>query len=297
MKRTIVFSVAVFILAFLVISYIPVTISHAVKVSYPMDKTMEQFLGSKSLAKWFNEDSTQYKLKVTPINPATLNVYATDANNRKRHIVITMTPDASNPLTTIVTMKMKGHITEKLFPGRTSTHNLNQLLNKLQAYMEDSERMYGFKIRKTLVSDTTFLYMTRTVPTTSRQEETKKIFDKLISFAAANNITYNGVRIFHTERINRETIQLFASIGVSSYVPEHPSDSILVKHMPYKKNLLEAEFEGRYKDADSVYQALEAYKSDRNLINMAIPYQKFITPGYGFADTQRVRINVYYPFY
>ena len=72
---------------------------------------------------------------------------------------------------------------------------------------------------------------------------------------------------------------------------------MLVKHMPYQKNLLEAEFDGIYKNVDSVYRALEAYKEDRSLINMAIPYQKFLTPGYGFSDTQRVRINVYYPFY
>ena len=291
MKRSLAFLVLI-IIAFLAISYIPVTITRSIVVTYPIDKTMEQVVRPKLRAKWF-----EHEMQIIPINPASVAVLATDTKGHKKKMMISMSPDPDQPLHTIVTLKLKGTISEKLFPGGSSNADLMNSLDHLRDYMENTEKMYGFKIRKVLVTDTSFLFLSRVVPTVQKQEETKKIFDTLISYATNNNITYTGVRIFHTERIDRENTQLFASIGISSYVPDHPSDSMLVKHMPYQKNLLEAEFDGIYKNVDSVYRALEAYKEDRSLINMAIPYQKFLTPGYGFSDTQRVRINVYYPFY
>jgi len=67
--------------------------------------------------------------------------------------------------------------------------------------------------------------------------------------------------------------------------------------MPVGKNLLEASYQGPFGEAHKAYRALESFKTDHNLSSMAIPFQKFLSDGYDFADDQTVQLKVYYPIF
>jgi hypothetical protein len=170
-------------------------------------------------------------------------------------------------------------------------------MDAFKDYMENPLNVYGYDIRDMLVEDTSFLFASRTIPSEKFAPESKSLFDMLITEAQKRNAEYNGVRIFHFQDNGNGTTSLFAGVGVNRRVYTKKNDNVSYKMMPYKLNLLVADFEGPYKDIQKVYEAMEAYKEDHKLYSMAIPFHKYISEGYGFADTQIVKMRVSFPVY
>jgi hypothetical protein len=69
------------------------------------------------------------------------------------------------------------------------------------------------------------------------------------------------------------------------------------KMMPYGKNLLAVEYEGPYYNVMKINEALEEYRADNKMVIMAIPFHKYLSEGYGFTDSQVVKLQVFYPVY
>ena len=67
--------------------------------------------------------------------------------------------------------------------------------------------------------------------------------------------------------------------------------------MPFGKNLLMAVYQGPYGEISKAFTALENFKADHKLSSMAIPYQKFLSEGFDFSDSQIVQMKVYYPIF
>ena len=170
-------------------------------------------------------------------------------------------------------------------------------MDAFAAYMKDPVKVYGYNIREVLVTDTSFLFATRTVPNSKFASETKLLFDMLIAEAKKRDAGYNGVRIFNWQDIGDGTTSLFAGIGVTKKIDTNDNDVVSYKMMPYQKKLLIADYEGPYKDVMKVYAAMEEYKEDNKRVSMAIPFHKYISDGYGFADTQVVKMRVSFPVF
>ena len=170
-------------------------------------------------------------------------------------------------------------------------------LDAFAAYMKDPVKVYGYNIREVLVTDTSFLFSSRTVPSSKFASESKALFDMLIAEAKKRDAGYNGVRIFNWQDVGDGTTSLFAGIGVTKRINTNDSDVITYKMMPYQKKLLVADFEGPYKDVMKVYAAMEEYKEDNKRVSMAIPFHKYLSDGYGFADTQVVKMRISFPVF
>ena len=170
-------------------------------------------------------------------------------------------------------------------------------LDAFAAYMKDPIKVYGYNIHEVTVTDTSFLFSSRTVPTAKFANESKMLFDLLISEASKRNAGYNGVRIFNWQDNGDGTLSLFAGIGIMKRVNTFDGDVVSYKIMPYQKKLLVADFEGPYKDVMKVYAAMEEYKEDSKRVSMAIPFHKYLSDGYGFADTQIVKMRISFPVF
>jgi hypothetical protein len=163
--------------------------------------------------------------------------------------------------------------------------------------MKDPAKVYGYNIHETTVTDTSFLFSSRTVAAEKFAVESKLLFDMLIAEAKKRDAGYNGVRIFNWTDNGDGTRSLFAGIGVTKRIVTADGDVVSYKMMPYQKKLLVADFEGPYKDVMKVYAAMEEYKEDHKRISMAIPFHKYISDGYGFADSQVVKMRVSFPVF
>ena len=171
-------------------------------------------------------------------------------------------------------------------------------LDDMNDYLRDKKKLYGFEIEETLVTDTTFLFKSITVSNAEKKEGMGRLFTDLMNYAKEKNAGYNGIRIFYSSQISKDSITLFASIGISnSQVSTHENGPVFFKRMPYKKNLLVAYYQGKFGELDKAYKALQLFKKDFGLNSMAIPFTKFLTDGYAFDDNQVIQAVVCYPVF
>ena len=179
---------------------------------------------------------------------------------------------------------------------KTWTTDATASLDSLVAYFSSPQKMYGYPVREILVTDTAFLFASREIASADFTRESTALFDMLLRQARALNVPYTGVRIFNIDKEGpRRTI--YAGIGIERRVDTAPGDSASFKWMPYQKNLLAIDFEGPYAEIDQLKEALERYRLDHQKSSMAIPFHKYLSDGYGFADSQVVKLRACLPVY
>lgn len=286
-----------------------------VSIPYSMLKTGEQLNNAGNLIKWFRPFTANEALKETvqsgqktafeaegyslQVLQASTIGSVLKLGNGSRQLELTFSaasePTAMDECT--VTMQYKSSLLSHwLDRGKLEAKALESLEN-LKTFMEDTRQFYGYEIEQTTVTDTAYIFKSSIVPLTDRRAETIRLYDELIAYAHANNGGYNGVRIFYTTPYGTDKIMLFASIGVSNEVKTTPGGAIQYKRMPLGKNLLMATYQGPLNQVSRVFQAMENFKADHKLSSMAIPYMKFMSDGYDFADDQVVQLKVYYPIF
>ncbi len=284
-----------------------------IRVPYTMFKISEQFNEPGRLVKWFvpftesdvpvAKDSSsgltirhnEYSVQIIPENMFTTTLKSGDGKNFKE-FVFSADPDTATSKETTVTLSYSNSLFNEWFNKGELVRNARQSLDNLKDYMEDPKRLYGYDIQVTTVADTAFLFISETVPLARKREATRSLFERLIDYAEKKNAGYTGVRILYSQQSGNE-LTLYASIGVSNKIYIDPTEAFQYKLMPFGKKLLEANFQGPYGEVGKVYKALETFKSDHNLITMAIPFQKFMNEGYDFSDSQLVQMKVYYPIF
>jgi len=290
------------------------TYRHHIALPYSMIKTGEQLNNTENIVKWYlpfagNDSLSQsvrnsnnrissnnYSIQVA--DRSSVNVVLEAGYKEKyRRFVFEAVSDSGDMDVCSVYLTYKSTLLEHWLDKGSLEKKAVQSLESLKTYMEDTRRFYGFEIEYTTVVDTSFIFLSTTVPSTEKRAVTKKIFDQLIAYAEQKNAGYNGTRIFYSVPFGTDQIMLFASIGVTNRIITNPGEGFSYKRMPFGKNLLMASYQGPYKDVVKAYTALENFKADHHLSSMAIPYQKFISEGYDFADEQVVQMKVYYPIF
>lgn len=273
----------------------PVEDEVIVKVPLPLERVMAEFETPESAGKWFNAaDSGRYKLRIEKPNPFEF-IFFVDHAGKELPLHFVVSPDTSDAkLTKIIYRYSSSRIDGKeralKLDAAASVHKLGDLL-------ATTEYVYGYKIVVTTVTDSSFLFQQKVVDLDEEAAATKQLYDELIAFAAAKDADYNGIRILYSQRVNKEQVALYCSVGVNRYTPTQPDEKIQYKMMPYGKKLLVMDYEGPYGKTKDMYRVLEDYKRYNSLVSMAIPFQKFITPGYGFADSQVVKTRISYPVF
>jgi hypothetical protein len=185
----------------------------------------------------------------------------------------------------------------KLKGGSLVEKEALQSLDKLKEYFKDPVQLYGFDIKQIAVTDTTFLFASRIIETRKFSEESTSLFDFLLSEAKKRNLVYTGVRIFHFEETGNNTRNILAGISINRSIKTNENEPVNFKMMPYQKNLLAVDYEGPYYNVKKINEALEKYRMDNNMGSMAIPFHKYLSDGYGFTDSQVVKLRVCFPVY
>jgi effector-binding domain-containing protein len=316
-KHYLIFILVAVLAAFIFyICFVPKTYRQRVDVPYTMLKTGEQLNNPRQIVKWYFPFTTNDSLKQALQQQETKQIILDDhsleilsyntistiiktgyANTHKEFLFAAVSDSTMESCN--VTLTYKSTLFNKWFNTKSKelVRNAVKSLENLKDYMEDTQQFYGYQIEQTTVADTSFIFLSTTVPVAEKREATKKLFDRLINYAKKREAGYNGTRIFYSVPYGDGQIMLFASIGVTNRIDIPESEEIQYKKMPFGKNLLMATYQGPYGEVSKVYTALENFKSDHKLSSMAIPYQKFLSEGYDFADDQIVQMKVYYPIF
>ncbi|MBM3444847.1 MAG: hypothetical protein FJX83_07670 [Bacteroidetes bacterium] len=266
-----------------------------VRVPLPLERVMREFEDTARFMRWYAPmQASGTRVVVSKANPFEF-ILDHQKEGRSTPVHIVVSPDTSDSK---VTKMVYRYTTSLLSPTESAlAKNTAVALEHLGDSLKRSEYVYGYKIVTTTVVDSSFLFLSKIVPTENEAIETEKIYDALIAYAEQRNAGYTGVRIFYRQYVNKKQTALFASIGVSQYTPTGPHEPIQYKMMPYGKKLLVMDYEGEYGKAKELFSVLEAYKQDNELVSMAIPFIKYVSPGYGFTDDQVVKVRISYPVF
>lgn len=287
--------IGIVFLLVLVYAIVPAQKELVVKVSLPIERVMMEFELMDKIDQWYApKKSGGYSISIEKANPFEfIFVHAKDGKTTPLHFVVS--PDTTDSkLTKIVYSYEQSRLP---IPGDDLEESAAASIDQLGEMLNTTTYVYGHKILTTTVTDSSFLFQSRVVNKLKEADETRKIFDELIAYAEKRNAGYNGVRIFYTQRVSKDEIALFASVGVNNYTPTGPDEKIQYKMMPYGKKLLILDFEGPYGKSKELFSVLEDYKRYNTMVSMAIPFIKYMSPGYGFADSQVVKVRVSYPVF
>ncbi|MEN9951751.1 MAG: hypothetical protein RLZZ520_19 [Bacteroidota bacterium] len=279
----------------LVYVVVPAQKELVVKVPLPIERVMMEFEMMEKVDQWYTPKKQDgYALTIEKANPFEF-IFVNTKADKTTPLHIVVSPDTTDSkLTKIVYRYEQSRLP---IPGDDLAASVATSLNNLGEMLKTTTYVYGHNILTTTVTDSSFLFQTKVVAKVNETAETKMIFDELIAYAEKRNAGYNGVRIFYTQRVNNEEVALFASVGVNNYTPTGPEEKIQYKMMPYGKKLLILDYEGPYSKSKELFTVLEDYKRYNTMVSMAIPFVKYVSPGYGFADSQIVKVRVSYPVF
>lgn len=310
-KRLLVFlSVIALIAVVFFVIFKKSTETYAVDVPYSVLKSAEYFRNPNRISKWMapfaNANGLEIKPQALILGKDSLQILQQGfidmkfrRSNGKDSLTYTIAAESlvNQPQVTRFILSYNTTPWKKWTAKNPMVAETFQNMDNFANFMKDPIKVYGYDIKEVLVTDTSFLFSSKTVPVDDFAIESKNIFDLLIAEARTKDAGYNGVRIFNWQDNGDGTMTLFAGIGVTKMVITSDDDLVSYKMMPYQKKLLVADFEGPYKDVMKVYAAMEEYKEDNKRVSMAIPFHKYISEGYGFADTQIVKMRVSFPVF
>ena len=281
-------------------------VDKVVEADYPALKAAEHLTDPRRVARWmepFRSSDTATlmylpdgivsgtdTLTIRPDGPVDI-AYRRSYKRSELSFTVGLEPLLDKPGTTRFRLTFKGK------GGNRLAEDAVESLSHLSRYLADPAELYGFPVGETTVTDTVFLFASRQVDKSRFSEGTKALFDDLIAAAVRFGVGYNGVRIFHMEDAESGKRTLFAGIGIDRAVESGSEDEFRCKRMPFGHRLLSVDYQGPYHRLPDILQAMERYKSDRGMASMAIPFHKYLQDGYGFTDSQTVKMRVCYPVY
>lgn len=290
----------------------PVTAAKEVAVPYTIWRVGEQFNSIQSIRKWFSPFTVSENSDDNGTDPLELRsgdltlhlesrsvfnaVLRLAQKNKSALVAYSAYNDSGAVREAHIRLEYKTTLGRKWFGESGLVKLAIKNLENLRDYMTDTKRFYGFEIQEMKVEDTAYLFSRLTVPVAEKRQGMTRVFEKLIRFAEEKKAGYNGTRIFYSMQSGNQ-ITLFAGIAVTTAISIPEGNEIEYKRMPYGKNLLVTNYQGPFGDSRKAFEAMELFKTDHQLSSMAIPYQKFLTEGYDFADDQVVQLQVFYPVF
>ena len=282
------------IIVALVLFLLPSDVEVTVRVPLPLERVMAEFETMERVKKWFNTADSGYTITIEKANPFEF-IFVHEKSGKNTPLRFVVSPDtADSKITKIVYRYSDG-----IFMGDAGRLKEEVALSvrQLGDSLSTTSYVYGYNIKEITVTDSSFLFQQKVVKRTEEQVAIRQLFDELLAYAGKRGAGYNGVRIFYSQPMPDNRVALFGSIGVNIYTPTRPDENIQYKMMPYGKKLLIMDYEGPYGKTKELYSVLEEFKRNNNLVSMAIPFQKFLSEGYGFADSQVVKTRISYPVF
>jgi hypothetical protein len=282
------------IMVALVLLLLPSDVEVTVRVPLPLERVMAEFETTERVKKWFNTADSGYTITIEKANPFEF-IFVHEKLGKNTPLRFVVSPDTSDSKIT----KIVYRYSDGIFMGEAGRLKEQVALSvrQLGDSLSSTSYVYGYNIKETTVTDSSFLFQQKVVKRTEEQVATRQLFDELLAYAGKRGAGYNGVRIFYSQPMPDNRVALFGSIGVNIYTPTRPDENIQYKMMPYGKKLLIMDYEGPYGKTKELYSVLEEFKRNNNLVSMAIPFQKFLSEGYGFADSQVVKTRISYPVF
>ncbi len=305
---------SIFLVLVLVSKFVTRVFTKNIKLNASLETTNESLGNLNKIIKWYpiylDVDTSKLKISnTTPLTISTTNntlqvhkksglefVYLLNQNRTNTNYIYRISSDTTNY--TSVLLQYESSIWDKIFGTNKQNKNAIASLEKLKEFAEDNKNIYGYKIERSKVVDTLFLFTSKKILTNNKKIEIKKLYEKLITTATTNNLGYNNTRIFYENILEKGKSTIYCSIGINKTTATNSLPlECCIKKMPKYGNLIFAYYQGTFKEIGKAYQAVDKFKNDNHHVSMAIPFTKFLTEGILFDDNQVIQAEVYHPVF
>ncbi|KYP15558.1 GyrI-like domain-containing protein [Flavihumibacter sp. CACIAM 22H1] len=292
---------------------VPIQFSSTARVPYSLTRTMDQFRTADQLRKWFhpfvNADSSEigvlegektglfmegHGIALASQKPGQISMAVeTDDVERRVNFTISADPDAKGHC--LVEASVYRTIWKRWIDPDPIDEQIVESLKELETFTNDTQRFYGFVIKRETITDSCYLFMTKTIAPDEKAAATKELFNNLIQYLKTHPVDWSGRRIYYQQPTDSNRIHIFTGVVVSCMLENHPDLGIGQKTLPAGKQMLTAEFKGAYKDIDKAYKALDQYRKDYSLVSYMLPFEDLLSPGFGFLPEDKIRVKVCLP--
>jgi len=177
--------------------------------------------------------------------------------------------------------------------SRQLKHSMQELLNAMQAYYNDTGHLYGISIRREKVKDSTLISTSSISHGYPGMQFVYNLIDKLKKYAAsqsARETDFPMLNIYTTDSVEY-TVKV--ALPLDKILPS--TSDIAYKWMLGGGNILVADIRGGNNTLQMAQMRLEQYVADYKLIAPAIPFQSLVTNRLQETDSSKWVTRIYYP--
>lgn len=215
--------------------------------------------------------------------PAQLNTISYDRNSSAAIFQVSL-PEASGPVEKI----------SNYFKSRQIASSADDLLERLKAFAEKEENIYGFAVKEEKVKDSAFVayrFQTTGYPATEQIYSAVALLQRYADSAGA---TVTGAPMLHADHQGKEQYQVMVALPVNK--PLEGNGTVVPKRMVQGK-ILVTEIKGGAASVEQALQRFEEYVTDHRRTSPAIPYQSLLTDRRQQPDSSKWITRLYYPVF
>ena len=181
------------------------------------------------------------------------------------------------------------------FKARRIKNKLNTLTDSLHIFLSNQKNIYGFEIKKVLVTDSILISTRKTFDHYPSAIETEALIDNLRKYISANKAKEMNYPMLHVRELTYNQFEAMVAIATDVKLPDN--NEFASKQLLKGGNLLEAEITGGHTSIRNFIMEYENFVRDFSISSPAIPYQLIITDRAKESDTSKWVTKLCYPVF
>ena len=182
---------------------------------------------------------------------------------------------------------------QQYFETRRIDKDITTILEKIRVFYSDETNVYGLKIIKDHVLDSTLISIFTTTKEQPTVELIYKLIDQLKAFAQAKGAHQTGLPMLNVTTIDSITYLTKVALPIDKKLKDE--GKIVYRWMLGGGNILVAEVKGGPHTIKRGFEIVEKYTEDHNRLAPAIPFQSMVTDRRLEPDTGKWVTRIYWP--
>lgn len=168
------------------------------------------------------------------------------------------------------------------------------ILNTIQKYVSDTKNIYGINIKREKFQLDFMVSIKKSFTRYPTTEDIYTIMGQIREHIANVKATETDYPVLNVSPRDSTHFDLVVAVPVDRQVPDF--GIFTERRMLKNGNFLSAEIKGGKNTVDAALKQLDIYAHDYQLLNVAIPFQQFLTDRTKEADTSKWVTRIGYPF-
>lgn len=171
---------------------------------------------------------------------------------------------------------------------------MNSILARIKANLEDQQKVYGVSIVETTTTDSVLVEKLEVLHQSPADSDVYALAEKLKRFIANQGAHVTGYPMFNVTREMKGTFEFRVALPIDKEI--NSADGFQCKRLVHGK-YLESEVRGGDGAVKSAMAQMRNYISDYQRTVMAIPFQSLVTDRRKEADTSMWLTRLYFPIF